>query len=507
VEGDRQANALQRQRKMVLAFWTSNSSRFDDILHFILSEYCFLQHHDGRLLLLNCVKLPKGGCLVIGSCCLEQQPPFDKMILGPVSLLDCVVFVIFLIPQLLYQAGPLSTLLMVCKVLPFLSKSPREPSSDQRSTHSGTAVRLPFQFIRERYFLSADKRSPFAQNATVFQDIVIRCVRYAFAYIPASIGRVFFSRWVAYPFLRFRLLRHGFLRSPIFFQEVVRRDVRGLWIIPDKTSEPDIIIYYCHGKVPRRLMCPCSLLTGGGFSMGSSYFYLEFLMAWVTRLQDKGYKNPACFALEYTLVPDAKWPTQFNETRAGYTFLRESFGDGSAAKICVSGDSAGGTLILSMLLQPGALGQEPQFAALERPGLAVLLSPWTHLVSDLNQNTPSDYLDRNSLHLYARQYAGTGAQNDEVMSPGLSISRWKHASPTEGYRIIYGSEEVFAPGIQDTIDSIRKDGAVVKAQKLDAGIHAWPVVNLFLGETREERLQGLDLMVECLLSSNMAPHV
>lgn len=239
--------------------------------------------------------------------------------------------------------------------------------------------------------------------------------------------------------------------------------------------------------------------------MGSSYFYLEFLIAWMTRLKDKGFRNPACFALEYTLVPDSRWPKQFNETRAGYDFLRESFGDGSASKICVSGDSAGATLILSMLLQPGSLDQEPQFNSLDRPGLAVLLSPWTHLISSLNQNTPSDYLDRNSLHLYAEQYGGQGAKNDEVISPGLCISRWKKASPVHGYRIIYGAEEVFAPGIEETMDNIRKDGAVAKAHKLEAGIHAWPVVNLFLGETREERLAGLDLMVECLLMSELAP--
>jgi hypothetical protein len=49
---------------------------------------------------------------------------------------------------------------------------------------------------------------------------VIRCVRYAFAYIPAEIGRVFFSKLVALPFLRFRMLRHGYLKSPIHWHGV-----------------------------------------------------------------------------------------------------------------------------------------------------------------------------------------------------------------------------------------------------------------------------------------------
>ena len=241
--------------------------------------------------------------------------------------------------------------------------------------------------------------------------------------------------------------------------------------------------------------------------MGSAYFYMEFLMAWLTRLKESGFKNPAVFALEYTLVPDARWPVQFNETRAGYDFVRESFGDGSAAKICVSGDSAGATLILSMLLQPGHLEQDPQFQSMNRPGLAVLLSPWTHLVSDLNQNTRSDYLDRSSLHLYAKQYAGEATMTDGVISPGLCTGRWKQATPVSGYRILYGSEEVFAPGVQDMVAQMKKDGAVVKVHDQPAGIHAWPVVNLFLGRTPDERLQGLDIMTDFVMSSSLASHI
>ena len=239
--------------------------------------------------------------------------------------------------------------------------------------------------------------------------------------------------------------------------------------------------------------------------MGSSYFYLEFLMAWITRLKDKGCQNPAVFALEYTLVPDAQWPTQLDETWAGYKFLQGAFGNGNASKICVSGDSAGATLILSMLLHSTAAEQDPQYQHSHLPGLAILLSPWTHLVSDLNQNTPSDYLDKNSLHLYAYQYAGEATKSNEVISPGLCVSRWKRASPHHGFRIIHGAEEVFTPGIEDMVKSMKKDGASVKVHQEPAEVHAWPVVNLFLGETREERLTGLDIMTEYIMSSGMMP--
>jgi hypothetical protein len=108
-------------------------------------------------------------------------------------------------------------------------------------------LQLPFQFINERYIKPKHQRTPFCQRATVFQDIVIRCVRYAFAYIDASIGRVFLSKAVAHPFFRFRLLRNGYLRCPIHYEEVDRYGLKGVWVTHDLRLEPDIIIYYVHG--------------------------------------------------------------------------------------------------------------------------------------------------------------------------------------------------------------------------------------------------------------------
>jgi acetyl esterase/lipase len=113
----------------------------------------------------------------------------------------------------------------------------------------------------------------------------------------------------------------------------VQPGLRGIWIISNPLEQPDIIVYYCHG---------------GGFSMGSSFFYMEFLLAWVSLLKEAGYRNPALFALDYSLVPDAVFPTQLQETLAGYQYVLSIAQNPS--RICVGGDSAGATLILSFLL-------------------------------------------------------------------------------------------------------------------------------------------------------------
>lgn len=231
--------------------------------------------------------------------------------------------------------------------------------------------------------------------------------------------------------------------------------------------------------------------------MGSAYFYLEFLIAWVSQLTEKGFQNPAIFALEYTLVPDDVWPKQFTETGAGYQLLMDYMGDSS--RICVSGDSAGATLILSRLLHHGDHGEEAVIYEAKKPALAILISPWTHLISELNRNTPSDYLDANALELYGDQYLGKESANNAIISPGLTVGRWKFAMPSRGYCVVYGAEEVFAPAIEETIHNMKADGARVKTKREAGGIHAWPVVNLFLGRTTEERLKGLNQMTDMVV--------
>jgi hypothetical protein len=84
---------------------------------------------------------------------------------------------------------------------------------------------MPYEFIKERYFTPRRSQSRFVQDATAFEDLVIRCVRYAFANIPASIGRVFFSKRVALPFVRWRMLRHGYFGYPMHVEEVTLGEV------------------------------------------------------------------------------------------------------------------------------------------------------------------------------------------------------------------------------------------------------------------------------------------
>ena len=269
------------------------------------------------------------------------------------------------------------------------------------------------------------------------------------------------------------MLRHGYLHSPIQWQDIDLGITKGVYITHNKLEKPDLVIYFCHG---------------GGFSMGSAYFYLEFLLAWVSLLKEAGYRNPAVFSLEYTLVPDAAYPTQLEETVAGYEYACSLANDPS--RVCVGGDSAGATLILSMLLYNA---KRPDYKK-RKPGSAILISPWTTLFSSQNRNTTSDYLNSQSLHLYGSQYAGSVERlEDPLISPGVCKDGawWAKACPNGGFGVLFGSEEVLGPELRDLIVLLRRSGCGVSVREEPGSVHAWPVVSMFLSDTQGERQKGL----------------
>ncbi|KAK5989126.1 Putative steryl acetyl hydrolase mug81-like protein [Cladobotryum mycophilum] len=318
--------------------------------------------------------------------------------------------------------------------------------------------------------------------------------------MPSEVGRVFFSKEVALPFMKWRMMRHGLKDFPVHWEEQTvgegNTKANGIWIKHNPEKDPDIVIYYAHG---------------GGFAMGSCYFYMEFLFAWHDLLRDAGYDNPAIFALDYSLVPDKVYPTQVFQTLEGYRHVLEVAKD--ASKVCVAGDSAGATLILSLLLELGAQIQSQQangykpglheeFAqgfppAFAIPRMAALISPWVTLVSNLHYPSNVDYLDRSSLWKYGCEYAGDTLSHRELSSPGMceDKSLWKLASPERGFFITYGGEEVLSPDIENLVSRLGRAKVEVEARRFDGGIHAWPIASIFLSSTRRKRLYGLRTIV------------
>ena len=230
--------------------------------------------------------------------------------------------------------------------------------------------------------------------------------------------------------------------------------------------------------------------------MGSAYFYLEFLMACLSLLKDHGFQNPSIFALEYTLAPDAIYPSQVLETIAGYRYLVSKVGN--YEKVCVAGDSAGATLITSMLLRiPSQEGTN-----ISLPGCSVLISPWVTLISDKKSCSASDYLDKDVLHKYARLYAGKTDPSELIQSPGncTDAIAWLKSSPSKGWLIIYGSEEVLRPEVEDFADILQEAGVNVEVEEIPGAVHAWPIVEFYLGTDKQRQIAVFRNMIPFIVS-------
>ncbi|KAF3924927.1 hypothetical protein ABW21_db0208236 [Orbilia brochopaga] len=394
-------------------------------------------------------------------------------VLGQVSWLDCLVFVFFLAVQLLIDphAGIFKVASWLLNTVPYF------------------VIELPLSLLQDHVLLPYEKRPEIVKRTTFFQEFVLRLVRYAFSNLPTDIGRVFFAKEIALPFYRFRLLRHGLWpsKAPSWSPEEINRNgIRGIWVKTIWDNEPDIVLYYIHG---------------GGFTMGSSYFYLEFLASWAAKLKEAGFTNPCIFALEYTLVPDAKFPAQLYEAYRGYQVLNDL---ARSAELVIAGDSAGGNLVLSLLLYLSRpRNGDKLFKALKKPSYATLISPWTVLVSSDNRNTDSDFLDSYQLHLYGVLYADATDTRDPYKSPGLCEESkwWEDAMPTFGMHIVYGNQEVFSAEIKSFISRMQK----LKTEKVrvteKATVHAWPVVQVYLGANVKEREEGLNVMTQAIFRS------
>ena len=233
--------------------------------------------------------------------------------------------------------------------------------------------------------------------------------------------------------------------------------------------------------------------------MGSPYFYLEPHLVLLTLLRAH-YENPAIFSLDYDLVPDRKWPHQINQVLAGYHYAM-SVVSGNSERVCLAGDSAGGTLMLSLLLSLGRSEDQE-----EKPGYAALLSPWVTLVSKGNSNTRSDFLNADSLHLYACQYVDTKDVTTAPASPGCcdDSKSWARAAPTHGFYFTYGSEEVLATEIKKLVKLLRSASIPVSVREEQGAVHAWVIANLFLADSYNSRIFGMQEVVKAI-ASNIPP--
>lgn len=217
--------------------------------------------------------------------------------------------------------------------------------------------------------------------------------------------------------------------SDHLFERVNEPDFKGAWMIRNEFTSnsvspstanldpgtSDIVVYYLHG---------------GGYFLGSPEAYTMFLVYLAEQIT-RGGRSVSVFALDYSLSPEVAFPTQLVQTRKAYDWMIRDKSAGGCGidkkKVVVMGDSAGGHLSLSLLVdlwKPFRAEERGLTAAAKtvsggdkqdlRPGLGVmLLSPWLslyHVSDSFQRNALTDIICDRFLTRCANGFLGSENQ-------------------------------------------------------------------------------------------------
>jgi acetyl esterase/lipase len=250
-------------------------------------------------------------------------------------------------------------------------------------------------------------------------------------------------------------------------------------------------------------------LHGGGYTQAAN----EGNFVYAARLHKdlnstKQHGSVAVLLVEYTLVPEATYPTQLKEAAAVLAHLiadHAGSGAGAGARrpsdIFVSGDSAGGNLAMSLLSH--LLHPHPHVPAvhLQEPlGGALLYSPWVSFSTDYPSfdNLLLDVLPPLVLRKWSAMFLNKANPSNPEADPGpiagdaYTEAAKNPASWWEGMHsvcshvlVAYGSSEVLVDAIEELEAPLKKgwaegggDASAVVFLKGAKEAHIAPIVDI-----------------------------
>jgi epsilon-lactone hydrolase len=216
------------------------------------------------------------------------------------------------------------------------------------------------------------------------------------------------------------------------------------------TPDPATVLLYLHG---------------GAFVMGSPSSY-----------RSRAVRLSACCDAEvlvpdYRLAPEHPFPAALDDARAAWRALG-SIAAGRPA--LVAGDSAGGGLALSLMIQLREFGEAS-------PHGAVLISPSANLTRGAAPGRSRDlWLDPARLVQWKRHYLGTADPRDPRVSPALA-----DLSGLPPMLVLVGEDEVLAPETRRWVTRARDAGTDARLLVGARMQHDWPLTLPWLAEIAE----------------------
>lgn len=212
---------------------------------------------------------------------------------------------------------------------------------------------------------------------------------------------------------------------------------------------------------------------GGGFAVGSAASHRKLVGHLAKAL------NIKALIIDYRRSPEHKFPAQIDDATRSYLYLLSN--GYSAKNIIFSGDSAGGNLAISTVLNLRERN-------IELPGGVVVFSPWLdmeHKGKTLISNANTDYLvSKEILQVMSGMYLGDDVKPDNPLANPLKAN-------FRGFPRLYinaGSVETLLDNATELSRIAKNDGVEVTISVVENMQHVFP----FLAGYSEEVGKELD---------------
>jgi monoterpene epsilon-lactone hydrolase len=233
------------------------------------------------------------------------------------------------------------------------------------------------------------------------------------------------------------------LPSDVQVEPVLIGSVAAEWVSAPGSEDQRVLLY----------------VHGGGYVMGSCASYRVVAATFSRVVQAR------VLVLDYRLAPEHPFPAALEDSVAAYRWLLT--GGIQPRHVVVVGDSAGGGLVLAMLVSL-------QQAAIPLPAGAVLISPWLDLtMSDTSYTTKAevDFIDSPELILEMRQqYLGEQDPRTPLASPLFA-----DLDGLPPVLIYAGSDEMLLDDAIKGAEHLHQAGVSVELQIGEGFWHTWPI--------------------------------
>ena len=268
--------------------------------------------------------------------------------------------------------------------------------------------------------------------------------------------------------------------------EIERIDIQGIpaaWIRPRRRARSGAsgrASGNVSGGAGQNIGAPVLLhLHGGGYVSGTIDSYLPLCVPMARGL------DVACLFPEYRLAPEHPYPAALEDALSAYRWLlAQGF---AAAKIVVSGDSAGGGLALALVLALRDSGEAP-------PAAVACMSPWTDLTnrgsSRWTHENRDPLLTKETLDRWAACYASASDLVNPLVSP--AYADFRRFPPL---LIQVGSEEILLDDAFALAEKAKAAGVDVELELFEDLWHVWQILGELLPESRRA-FESLSRFVE-----------